>query len=240
MEYKEILLSKTKFKSYIKVLIDFDNLITDYYKKIKEKKTTLIKDFGYLIIKKDFDKLNEELSFSKFKKYINDDSKFNEKLNEKYGKNNHITFIPFEQKIFNTSKELIVNLSKSYEYIIINTEVWKKFNNGKYKENEGKIAYEINENHMNINLYGDKVYFKHNLNIIKYNDLLSRKRHEELKTFKENNDEKKDKLLIKDYINAMINYYVFNTNMINDIESTKQTDSKEKIKLLQNLKILFN
>ena len=38
MENKEILLSKTKFKSYIKVLIDFDNLITDYYNKIKEKK----------------------------------------------------------------------------------------------------------------------------------------------------------------------------------------------------------
>ena len=133
-------------------------------------------------------------------------------MNEKYGKNNHITFIPFEQKIFNTSKELIVNLSKSYEYIIINTEVWKKFNNGKYKENEGKIAYKINESNMNIiNLNGDKVYFKHNLNIIKYNDLLSRKKHEEFlldnfnkkkqKTFKENNDEKKDKLLIKDYIN---------------------------------------
>ena len=54
-----------------------------------------------------------------------------------------------------------------------------------------KIGYEINESKMNINLNGEKVYFKHNLNIIKYNDLLSRKRHEELKTFKENNDEKK-------------------------------------------------
>ena len=50
MENKEILVSKKKFKSYIKTLIDFDNLIADYYNKIKDKKTTLIKDFGYLIL----------------------------------------------------------------------------------------------------------------------------------------------------------------------------------------------
>ena len=184
MENKEILISKTKFKSYIKVLIDLNNLITDYYKKIKDKKTTLIKDIGYLINKKDFDKLNEELSYSKFKNYINDDSKFNEKLNEKYGKNNYITYIPYEQKIFNNSKELLDNLSKRIEYIIINSEVWKKFNNARLKENEGKIAYEINESYLTVNLNGDKVYFKHNLNIIKYNDLLSRKRENDVKVSK--------------------------------------------------------
>ena len=35
---KGILLQKTKFKSYIKALFDFDNLMNDYYNKIKEKK----------------------------------------------------------------------------------------------------------------------------------------------------------------------------------------------------------
>ena len=153
MAKKEFFLPKTKLKPHIKAILDFENLINDYYKKIKDnkikdKKTTLIKDNGYLINKKIFDKLKEDLSYSKLKAYINDESKFNEKLNEKYGNISHITYIPCEQKIFKSSKELLYNLSKGNEYIIINSEVWKKFNNGRHKENEGKICYEINEINM--------------------------------------------------------------------------------------------
>ena len=43
MENKELILSKTKFKSYIKTLFDYYNLIADYYKKAKEKKQHLLK-----------------------------------------------------------------------------------------------------------------------------------------------------------------------------------------------------
>jgi len=174
MENKEFFIPKTKFKSYIKVILEFDNLINDYYKTIKEKKTTLIKDNGYLIDKKIFDKLKEELSYLKFKTYIREETEFNKKLNEKYGNSNHIKINGFEQEKFNTFKELLANLSKGNEYIIINTEVWKKFNNGRYKENEGKIGYEINEINFVINLNEEKVYFKHNFNIIKSGDLLLR------------------------------------------------------------------
>ena len=59
--------------------------------------------------------------------------------------------------------------------------------------------------------------------------LLDNYSKKEQKAINENNEEK-DKLLIKDFINAMINYYVFNKNLINDIESTKQNGVNEKIK----------
>ena len=243
---KGILLPKTKFKSYIKALFDFDNLMNDYYKKVKEKKPELIKDNGYLINKKQFDKLKEELSYSKFKKHINEESKFNEMLNEKYGNASHITYIPIEQKIFNSSKNLLSNLCQEQEYVIVNKEIWKKFNNGRYKENEGIISYEINENIIVINLDGEKTYFKYNLNIIKYGDLLSRTGHEGVKISKYNGSisfshrypninfdinkviESEEKLLEKLY-SSLIEYNNFEKFLINKLKEKNKDNNDDKL-----------
>ena len=131
METKEFKIPKIKFRFCIKTILDFENSIKNYYQ--KEKNIKPIKDNGYLIDKKSFDDLKDKLSYSEFKEYINDVSIFYSKINEKYGNNEEITYIPLEQKIFNTSKDLIANLSKNNEYIIINKPVWNMFNNRKYK-----------------------------------------------------------------------------------------------------------
>ena len=244
MENKDFFISKTKFKSYIKALLDFDNLINDYYNKIKnkDKKPTLIKDTGYLIDKKIFDKLKEELSYLKFKKCISNESEFSKKLNEKYGNSNHIKINGFEQKILNTYNELLANLSKGNEYIIINTEVWKKFNNGRYQENEGKISYEINEINMVINLNEEKVYFKHNFNIIKSGDLLSRLgtkvskyngegssnyQHPKMVIDINKTLESREKLIV-DLYSSLIEYNNFQKFLINNLKEKNKGNNNEK------------
>ena len=63
-----------------------------------------------------------------------------------------IEYIPIEQKIFNTSKELIDSLSKNNEYIIINSRIFEMINNKTSDRNKGKISYKIKENEIIINL----------------------------------------------------------------------------------------
>ena len=173
MESKEFQSQKYKFKTYIRTLLEFDIQIQKEYQSAKEQKFVIISN-GYLIDKKCFDDLKDKLFYSDFKPYINDSPKFSDKFKEKFGNIKDIAYIPCEQIIFNNSKELIDSLLKGKEYIIINDPVWKIFNNGKYKENEGKIVYQINENIMIINIDGDTSSFRHNLNIINKNCLVSR------------------------------------------------------------------
>ena len=57
----------------------------------------------------------------------------------------------------------------------MNSRILEIINNKTFDRNKGKISYEIKENEMIINLgSGEKIIFKHNFNIIKYNVLLSR------------------------------------------------------------------
>jgi hypothetical protein len=94
-------------------------------------------------------------------------------INKKYVNIEYITFTPCEQIIFKISEELEDKIKKGNEYIIINNSVWKLINNGKYKENEGKIIYEINNEYLKIFLCeGEMVYFKYNTNIIRNQNLL--------------------------------------------------------------------
>ena len=98
MEIKEIKIPKSKFKIYIKTILDLENLFNKYNQKSEGKKS--VKDSGYLIYKKNFDYFKNELYYSMFKPIINDEIKFNSKFNELYGNKSEIKFIPCEQKIF--------------------------------------------------------------------------------------------------------------------------------------------
>ena len=222
MESKEFKIQKKRFKSCIKMLLDFDKLIKKYYLECQDKSP--IKDFGYLVDKNCFEDLKDKLSYSEIKIYINDDSKFNTKMAEKYGNDNDITYIPLEQKLFKTSQELIKSFSKINEYIIINLSLWKRFNNGKFKENEGKINYEINEKFLVINLdNGEKLNFSHNFNIIKSDNLKGKtgnnmlinpenenyedKKKKDSPTQIIGNDINSDENSITDLYSSMIEYY---------------------------------
>ena len=162
---------KNKFKANIKTLLELEKIFGKYNQKGKNQ--TNMKDTGYLIDKKDLDNFKNKLFYPIFKTLINDDSKFNTKLNEFYGNNKEITFTPCEQKFFSVSKDLIDNLSKYNEYVIINLLVWKMINNGKYTENDGKINYEIKDDKIILSFgTGMNVYFKYNSNIISLDNLL--------------------------------------------------------------------
>ena len=166
MEIKEIKIPKSKFKVYIKTLLDLENLFNIYNQKS-------VKDSGYLIYKKYYDDFKNKLYYSIFKSIINDENKFNSQLNAFYGNNNEIKFIPCEQKIFSNSKDLCVSLSLNNEYVIINTLLWKMINNGKYNEDAGKINFEIKDNKIILHFGNDDdVYFKYNSNIITNKNLL--------------------------------------------------------------------
>ena len=172
MEMSEIQIPKNKLKLFLKAFLDLDNLFNENYKEVKEKKI-IIKESGYLIVKKCFDDIIEKISYIQFSKYINDIHKFEQMINKKYENIEYITFTPCEQIIFKISEELEDKIKKGNEYIIINNSVWKLINNGKYKENEGKIIYEINNEYLKIFLCeGEMVYFKYNTNIIRNQNLL--------------------------------------------------------------------
>ena len=171
MEKNEIKITKQKIKSFIKAFIDLEIAFENYYKKVKEKKIS--KDNGYLIDKKKIDKIKEKLSYSEIKIYINDDTKFKNKLEEKFKNINEIVCETCEQKIFESSKDFIQSISNYNEYEIIDKTVWMLINNGKLKENEGKIFYEINENNLLLSFNSDKVYFSlSNSNVLKSKNLL--------------------------------------------------------------------
>ena len=163
---------RNKFKLFIKILLELDNLFVLYNQK-KEKE--IINDSGYLVDKKSFDDIKSNAFYSIFKSYVNDDSKFNAKMEELFGNYKDIAYNPLEQKIFKTSKEFLNDISIVKEYIIINTIVWKMINNKKYKEDEGKIKYQIKGKNIIIKFdNGDNVDFKYDLNAIKFNNLISR------------------------------------------------------------------
>ena len=171
MENKEIKIPKSKFKIYIKTLLDLENLFNKYNQKSESKK--IVYDSGYLIDKKYFDNFKNKLYYPIFKSIINNDNKFNLQLEDFYGNNNKIKLIPCEQKIFSNSKDLCVSLSLNNEYIIINTLLWKMINNGKYNEDAGKINFEIKDNKIILHFGNDDdVYFKYNSNIITNKNLL--------------------------------------------------------------------
>ena len=171
MEKNEIKITKQKFKSFIKAFNDLEITIENYYKKAKENKIS--RDNGYLVDKKKIDKIKEKLSYSELKIYINDDTKFKKKLEEKYKNINEIVCETCEQKIFESSKDFIQSISNHNEYEIIDKTIWMMINNGKLKENEGKIFYEINENNLLLSFNSDKVYFSlSNSNVLKSKNLL--------------------------------------------------------------------
>ena len=171
MENKEIKIPKSKFKLYIKTLLELENLFNKYNQKSESKK--IVYDSGYLIDKKYFDNFKNKLYYPIFKSIINNDNKFNSQLEAFYGNNNKIKLIPCEQKIFSNSKDLCVSLSLNNEYIIINTLLWKMINNGKYNEDVGKINFEIKDNKIILHFGNDDdVYFKYNSNIITNKNLL--------------------------------------------------------------------
>ena len=176
MNIKEKTIPKSKFKSYINALFKLENIFEIYNQ--KNENQISIKDYGYLIDKKDFDNIKNKLFFPVFKSLINDDIKFNAKLKELYGNNEEIALITCEQKFFSSSKDLIESLNKNSEYAIINLLVWTMINNGKYSDREGKINFEIKNDKISLSFgTGINIHFKFNSNIISYNNLLTESRN---------------------------------------------------------------
>lgn len=174
MEEEEFRISKNNFKYYIKALLELETIFEKYNQNIKAKDSITLKETGYLIDKKNFDDIKEKLFYNEFKIYINDYVKFEQMMKEKY--EYMIPYIPFEQKIFNSSQELLICFQKNKEYIIINKLVWKLMNNGKYKEDEGKIIYEINNEILTIYFNAeDKINFNYNFNFISNQNLIQKK-----------------------------------------------------------------
>ena len=174
MEIKEIKIPKSKFKTYIKEILDLENLFNKYNQKSESQKS--VKDSGYLIYKNYYDDFKNKLYYPIFKSIINNEKNFNSQLNAFYAGGNEIKFIPCEQKIFNNSKDLSVSLYlKNNEYVIINILLWKMINNGKYNEDVGKINFEIKNDKIILHFgNNDDVNFKYNLNIISNKNLLSK------------------------------------------------------------------
>ena len=171
MEKNEIKITKQKFKSFIKAFIDLEITFENYYKKAKEKKTS--KDNGYLINKKKIDKIREQLSYSEIKIYINDDTKFAKKLEEKFKNIKEIVCEACEQEIFESSKEFVHSISHYKEYEIIDEKVFILINSGKLQEKKGKIFYEISQNNLILSFNSEKVYFSFtNSNVLKSENLL--------------------------------------------------------------------
>ena len=222
-EKEEFRISKNNYKFYINALLQLENLFNNYSKKSKSDDSIVFKDFGYLIDKKSFDVIKEKLFYNEFKIYINDPIKFDLKMEEKYKNIKYLSFIPFEQKIFHTLQELENNIKKDNEYIIINKLVWTIMNNGRYKEDKGKIIYEISNNNLIIfNDNGEKLYFKFNFNLINKKNILSRELINNLTQIC--NDETNNKEKIKknhfirnfdNYINLLLNIYL-NDKSINN------------------------
>ena len=204
METKEIKIPKSKFKTYIKTLLDLENLFNKYNQKSESQKS--VKDSGYLIYKKYFDDFKNKLYYPIFKSIIYDENKFNLQLNAFYGKNDEIKYIPCEQRIFSNSKDLSISLSlKNNEYVIINTLLWKMINNGKYNENIGKINFEIKDNKVILHFGNDDdIYFKYYLNIISNKNLLSKfsdKISSQIQNHNNNGFESPKKLIFNENIN---------------------------------------
>ncbi len=206
MEKKVIKIPKSKFKTYIKEILDLENLFNKYNQKSESQKS--VKDSGYLIYKKYYDDFKNKLYYPIFKSIINNERNFNSQLNAFYANNNEIKFIPCEQKIFNNSKDLSVSLSlKNNEYVIINTLFWKMINNGKYNEDEGKINFEIKDNKVILHFGNDDdIYFKYYLNIISNKNILSKfdddpKIFSQIQNHNNNGAETPKKLIFNENIN---------------------------------------
>ena len=171
MEKNEIKIPQQNFKSFIKAFIDLEITFENYYKKAKEKKIS--KDNGYLINKKKIDKIREQLSYSEIKIYINDDTKFAKKLEEKFKNIKEIVCEACEQEIFESSKEFVHSISHYKEYEIIDEKVFILINSGKLQEKKGKIFYEIIQNNLILSFNSEKVYFScTNSNVLKSENLL--------------------------------------------------------------------
>ena len=235
METSEIKISINEFKLYIRAFLDLDNFFNKNYQEVKEK-NLMIKDSGYLIDKKCFDDLKEKLSYSEFIKYINDDIKFDQMLKEIYRNKEYIPIIPCDQKIFKTSEELENSIQKNNEYMIINNSVLKLINNEKYKENEGKIEYEINNEYLIISFSAEEnVYFKYNINIINIKNLLpglkniinnistletNEQNIIEINIKKKNNNKKFD-----NYIKILMSFYLNDEYINNNIKKKFEKNS---------------
>ena len=235
MIIKEKTIPKSKFKTYINSLFDLENIFGRYNRKDENQS---IKDIGYLIDKKDFDNIKNKLLFPVFKSIINDDTQFNMKLNELYGNNEEITFIPCEQKFFSSSKDLIDSLNKNSKYAIINLLVWKMINNGKYSENEGKINFEIKDNKISLSFgTGINIHFKFNSNIISYNNLLIESRNKTKIVSKvQHHKSKSVDMPLKNEINLRkkVSNYIIKSNFIN--KNSKAKIEKSSLDLSQEIK----
>ena len=98
MEGKEFKIKKIKFKTVIKALIGLEDLFN-----------------GYLIDKRYFDDFKNKILYLSFKSYINDDSKFNVKLNALYG-NNELWIRPLDMFLSEVDHEKYPNITAKYRF----------------------------------------------------------------------------------------------------------------------------
>ena len=194
-------INKNQYKKIIQTLKDFDDTINRYYSKKEGDSAT--KEFGYLIEKKLFDELKNKLGYSEIKNLSSVESIDNKK-EQIYKNAQTINYKTSEQIIFKDYKELEEDLkTNKSEYIIVNNKIWDLFkknelsvkNGNKNTQNKNQIKYEINEKNMILFLESnEKVFFKHDSNIIKYKNLLI---NENINVNSNNNDNINIKIIKK-------------------------------------------
>ena len=245
MEKEKFNISKNNFKLYIKAILELESIFEKYHQKIISKEPIILKETGYLIEKKYLDSIKENLFYSEFKECIDDYIKFEKMMKEKYETIKYISYIPFEQKIFNTSKELEIDIQKNNEYVIINRTVWELMNNGLYKEDEGKILYEI-KNYNLIIFFSptDKISLKYNFNIINKQNLIPKKflldtrKNNLIKFFLKENNTKRNIKNIDNFIKLLLN--IFSNNRYINAKLNKKLEKEQKFEVgyIINLKYI--
>jgi len=177
MTYKPI--PKKEIEQIIKKIKNYQDNIDSFYKSAKNfdgKKA--IKENGFLMEKEIFENLKKTLFYNDL---INKTHKepLSEKIKKKFKDAQVVNIKICEPKLFKDYKELENDLKNKNEYIIVDYNIFYIISNKKIDEGKGKILYEINREYLILFLNGnEKVYFRHNSNIINDENLLEEQNEE--------------------------------------------------------------
>ena len=208
----------SELKSIIQELLNFDKTISQNYKN-ESSSNEIIKRNGYLLNIKTINDLKEKFCYNIFKNYLSDSSNF-----ELYFYQNFKAGIPhgnYEEKIFITSKELIKSIEENNEYVLVNYNIWKMTKNSNFDKKKGLISYKNNSDYLILFLNNiETVYFSPNSFIINKNSF-----------FKSENIKQNE---INKIYKSIFEYYMFETNIINNLKLLKIEDKKEGYLISKN------
>ena len=201
----------SELKNIIEELSNFDNSFSQNYKN-ESSSNEITKSIGYLLNLKTLNDLKDKYCYNIFKNNLSDSSNF-----ELYFYQNFKAGIPhgnYEEKIFITSKELIEALEENNEYVLVNPNIWKMTKNTNFDKKKGLISYEINSKFLILFINNiETLYFSPNSSIISKNSF-----------FKSENLKQNE---INKIYKSISVYFMFETNLINDLKQLKVEVQKE-------------